>query len=550
MKRISDDRSAVLAGVLALVLPTLLASVFATGVLAQDDPLSDRLSEVPAPDLGDAAGPVRDALTEARNAMADLLENTDEPIPRANAWLALGDAYFAHDYLPQAGAAWRQVEALQPGRSDLAYRFGVLATLEGDSERAVERFSEALDQAFPDVLVPARIRRGRALLEQGDVLAAQADFEVALRLAPDAPAALGGLGRAALADGRAEDAVELLSRSLSIDPAGTRLYFSLGQALRDLGRVEEARIALDRAGEGEPTIDDPIMLQIQQLSRSPQFYLEAGLAQADRGDFDAAVQMLSRGVTLAPDDPDVVAAYGKVLARAGQYELARSALRQLRELGSMSAEDWVVLGQVEALTGSIEQALGAYAGALTLEPGMPRALEGRARIWLHQGEFDRAAGQFAELAEQAAEPTERARLLYWQGMTRLASGQCETALPSFQAAFEAATPRDSALLSALARMRASCLEVDASALEEALEWSERIYDARPGLASSETLAMVHAALGQFTDAVDLQAAAIFEALKAGELERRSDLQANLARYEGEQAAERPFAPDDPRFRLD
>jgi len=382
------------------------------------------------------------------------------------------------------------------------------------------------------------------------VLAAQADFEVALRLAPDAPAALGGLGRAALADGRAEDAVELLSRSLSIDPAGTRLYFSLGQALRDLGRVEEARIALDRAGEGEPTIDDPIMLQIQQLSRSPQFYLEAGLAQADRGDFDAAVQMLSRGVTLAPDDPDVVAAYGKVLARAGQYELARSALRQLRELGSMSAEDWVVLGQVEALTGSIEQALGAYAGALTLEPGMPRALEGRARIWLHQGEFDRAAGQFAELAEQAAEPTERARLLYWQGMTRLASGQCETALPSFQAAFEAATPRDSALLSALARMRASCLEVDASALEEALEWSERIYDARPGLASSETLAMVHAALGQFTDAVDLQAAAIFEALKAGELERRSDLQANLARYEAEQAAERPFAPDDPRFRLD
>ncbi|MBY6204053.1 tetratricopeptide repeat protein [Halomonas denitrificans] len=538
MKRTFDVLPALLAGVLAFVI--------ASGAAAQDD----RLPEVPAPDLSDAAGPVRDALTEARNAMADLLDNTDEPITRANAWLALGDAYFAHDYLPQAGAAWREVEALQPGRSDLAYRLGVLATLEGDSERAVARFSEALDQAFPDVLVPARIRRGRALLEQGDVLAAQADFEAALRLAPEAPAALGGLGRAALVDGRAEDAVELLSRSLAIDPAGTRLYFSLGQALRDLGRVDEARVALDRAGEGEPTIDDPIMLRIQQLSRSPQFYLEAGLAQADRGDFDAAVQMLSRGVSLAPENPDVVAAYGKVLARAGQYELARNALRQLRELGRMSAEDWVVLGQVEALTGSIEQALGAYAGALTLEPAMPEALEGRARIWLHQGEFDRAAGQFAELAEQAEAPAKRARMLYWQGMTRLASGDCEAARPHFQAAFDATTPRDAALLSALARMRASCLDVDADALDEALEWSERIYDARPGLASSETLAMVHAALGRFTDAVDLQAAAIFEALKAGELERRSDLQANLARYEAEQTAERPFAPDDPRFRLD
>lgn len=532
-----------------ILLPVLLAGLLSlTPATAQE--AAGELPEVPAPDLSGAAPPVRDALTQARSAMIDLMANTEEPITLANAWLALGDAYFAHDYLAQAGAAWRQVEALQPARSDLHYRLGVLATLEGNAAAAIDRFDSALEMGFPDVLVPGRIRRGLARLEQGETAAARRDFETALRLAPDAPAALGGLGRVALADGRPEEAVDLLTRALNLDPAGTRLYAPLGQALRDLGRVDEARTALERAGEGEPIIDDPIMLGIQQLSRSPQFYLEAGLAQAERGDFQAATQMLSRGATLAPDDPAVVGAYARVLARDGQYELALGALRQLRELGTMGAEDWVLLGQVEALTGSIEQALGAYAGALTLEPGMPGALEGQARVWLHREEFDRAAAQFGELAASAGDSARQARMLYWQGMTRLASGNCGEALGPMQAALEASSSRDSALLSALARMRASCLDASDAELDEARSWAEQIYDARPGLASAETLAMVYAAIGRDTDAVDLQAQAIFEALKVGEVERRGDLQANMRRYEAGQPAERPLAPDDPRFRFD
>jgi tetratricopeptide (TPR) repeat protein len=426
----------------------------------------------------------------------------------------------------------------------------VLALLEGDSAAAVGHFDAALGMAHPDVLVPGRIRRGRAHLEQGDLAAARADFETALRLRPESPAALGGLGRVALEEGNAEQAADLLGRALSADPAGTRLYFSLGRALRELGRVDEAREALARAGEGEPQIDDPIMLQIQQLSRSPQFYLEAGLAQADRGDFDAAVQMLSRASLLAPDNPTVVAAYGRVLARDGQYELARSALRRLRELGGLEAEDWVLLGQVEARTGSPEQALGAYAGALTLEPGLPAALEGRARVWLHQGDTARAAATFGELADSATEADEQARLRYWQGMTHLADGDCRAAEPILQQAFDTNATRDAALLGALARMRATCLDAEAGALDEALSWSEQIYDARPGIESAVTLAMVYAAVGRFQDAVDVQAAAIFEALKAGELERRSDLQPNMRRFENEQRAARPFPPDDPRFRFD
>jgi hypothetical protein len=53
--------------------------------------------------------------------------------------------------------------------------------------------------------------------------------------------------------------------------------------------------------------------------------------------------------------------------------------------------------------------------------------------------------------------------------------------------------------------------------------------------------MVFAALGRFDDAVDLQAQAIFEALKRGQLEVRPDLQADMERYQNAQPARVPFA---------
>jgi cytochrome c-type biogenesis protein CcmH/NrfG len=294
------------------------------------------------------------------------------------------------------------------------------------------------------------------------------------------------------------------------------------------------------------------MMRIQQRSRSPQYYLEAGLAYAERGDFISAVGLLRQAGMLSPRDPAIISAYGRALARVGEYELARDALRRLRELGDMSADDWVVLGQVEARTGSFDEALGAYAGALTLDPDLPAALEGRARIRLHQGNIEAAVLAFADLADRAAaadRPEERARLLYWQAMSHLAADDCQQASPLIQEAFDATAPQDAALLAALARMRATCLDVGPEALNEAMAWSEQIYDARPGVESAVTLAMVLAAQGRFRDAVDVQAAAIFEALKSGELDRRSDLQANMRRYEAEQRAERPFPADDPRFRL-
>ncbi|MEL7373868.1 MAG: hypothetical protein AAGJ36_05345, partial [Pseudomonadota bacterium] len=63
-------------------------------------------------------------------------------------------------------------------------------------------------------------------------------------------------------------------------------------------------------------------------------------------------------------------------------------------------------------------------------------------------------------------------------------------------------------------------------------------------------AMVYAALDRFEDAVDLQAEAMFEVLKLTGLERRPELQADMARYRSGQPALRAYAATDPLFQID
>lgn len=506
-------------------------------------------NEWPQPNLAGAAEPVREAVEAVQQRMHTLLEQSVDEVTLANAWMGLGDVYLAHEYQPEARAAYARAVEVMPDRSDLQYRLALIAILLGDDDAALVALDDALSLPHPDVMVPGRVRRGRILLDRGRNEEALADFERALRLQPDNPAALEGLGRARLGLGDADGAIEALRQALTLEPDATRLYTPLGMALRNRGDTEAARQALARAGESEASLRDPVLEQVQALSRSPQFFLESGLAQADRGNFEQAAELIGGAVSLDPDDPALLSPYGQVLVEAGLDELARAVFDRLEAAGQMSAMDLAYLARLEARAGKMEQAEQVYARALLVDPELDQAREGRARLWLAQGRFRAAAGAFAELAESIAEPNRRAAMEYWLGLARLADGNCAGALLALDAAAARVDRPGPALLDVLARARSTCPGVDAALMEQALEWAEALYDAAPGLESSATLAMAYAAAGRADDAVDLQAQAIFEALKNGMLEGRPELQANMQRYREGQGAERAYTPSDPVWSL-
>lgn len=527
---------------------TLMAGLVLVGLcsnsLAQDE--APRLAELPAWSLESMAEPVREALSQARERVDNLTDEGANEVALAEAWGRLGDVSFAHDLAPQARVAYRNAIALRPDRQEWRYLLGLVEIGEGDLDEGIAQLTHAIE-LYPNDHA-ALIRRGRAYLETGEFERAASDFQQAAGIAPRSPAVLGGLGRAGFQLGEHEAAVNLLSEALERAPEANALHQPLGMAYRALGDAERARYHLSQSGEVREPVQDPALDRVRRLSRSPQFYLETGLAQAERGNFESAERLLGRALELAPDNDNILRELGEVRARLGDFDAAREVFAELVTRSTVDAEAYFLLGQVEEQRGEFDAAIDAYRDALAIDAGHVQARESTAFALFNSGEIEAAMERFAALAEEAAEPTLQARFVYWQAIGDLAQGACEQASEKLDRARSLYPDPDREVLTALARMRASCLSVDEEALDEALEWASAMYDASPDVQTAATLAMVHAARGEFDDAVDFQAQALFEALKRhGNLESRPDLQADMERYRQQQPAERPFGPEHPVF---
>lgn len=521
-----------------------LFSLCATNAAQQEPP---QLAEWPEWSLEEMAAPVREALVQARERVEELSRSDDSnEAALAAAWGRLGDVSFAHDLAAQARVAYGNAIALRPDRQEWHYLLGLVEIGEGNLEAGIDHLTRAIE-LYPDDHV-ALVRRGRAYLETGEFERAASDFERAAQMAPRSPAVLAGLGRAGLELGEYQAAVNLLSEALERAPAATALHQPLGMAYRGLGDAEQARYHLSQSGEVREPVQDPVLDQVRRLSRSPQFYLEAGLAQAERGNFSEAAGLLERAQELAPGDDAILRELGGVQARLGNLDAAREAFTELVQRSTVDAEAYFLLGQVEELRGQFDAAIAAYGDALAIDSEYLPAMEAIAFARFNQGEVDAAMEDFAALAEDAGDATQRARFVYWQAMGDLALERCEQARDKLERARELYEGPDRDVLTALARMRASCLATGEQALEEAMDWAIALYDASPDIETASTRAMVHAARGEFEDAVDFQAQALFEALKRyGNLEPRPDLQSEMERYREQLPAERPFGAAHPVF---
>ncbi len=519
-----------------LVSAILLAVVFLPGPAPGAE-----LREVEPVDREGTPATILEAIDEAR-AVVDAAADRSST-EQAAAFGRLGDVLMVHGFAGQARQAYLNAKTLAPNRPDWHYMLGLVEMDAGRLDEAVEYLSTAIERnPFESA---ALIRRGRVHLDQGRLDDAAADFDRALQLSPEAPAALAGLGRVALDQGDYEAAAEYLERALSISPQATRLHQPLAMAYRGMGEVDRARAHLGQVGEGTEPIRDELLDRMQRQSRSPQFYLELALTRAEAGDLSGARQLLGTALQLDPDDALVMENYGEVVARQGDLDEARAAFQRLVELRPDSAQPLILLGQVEELQGRLAEAGEAYRAALERESGHLPAEEGLAFLKLAEGDFSGARADFSRLAERPDQQGQ-ARFAYWAALAMLGDGECErgrVALNNLRERF----PADGDVLVALARVRATCGDAETAELEEALEWVETVYQMAPDIENAASLAMVHAALGQFDDAVDLQAHAMFEALKAGQLEARADLRADMERYQDGRAARVPFAPGYPAF---
>ncbi|XHS77542.1 XrtA/PEP-CTERM system TPR-repeat protein PrsT [Burkholderiaceae bacterium UC74_6] len=309
---------------------------------------------------------VRLRLGDAAKALATVqpLLDADKPIPEAlslavEAQSQMGDVRAAEKNL-QSLAAQRPndsrvkvalaMSSIKQGRveqgiaslralssgSDDAYPDLALLNLYGerrDFDKALETL-KVLDGKMPGKPVPAMLR-GRIDLARGRSDLARQDFEAALKIDANYYPAISALNELDLADKTPAKAVARLQRFLDANPKALRARMAMIR-LREQSGVDKKLLAdqLSQMVREFPTEAGPrIALIDMQLRRN-----EPNLARSAAEDAVAAM----------PNDADVTAQYGRVLALAGQFDRALSMFNKVVVLRPNAPQSYMALAELYA----------------------------------------------------------------------------------------------------------------------------------------------------------------------------------------------------------
>jgi tetratricopeptide (TPR) repeat protein len=536
INRVRNEVSCVLIGFLFFGL-----FLSASGVWADSE-----LHALPEVDLGEQHSGVREAIRDAEARLAGAMEADAGAQELSEYYGHLGRLYHAHGFFEAARAAYGNAKNLTPDDPQWHYLLGMVAKAQGDQELAIEYFSRVMN--LNPNFVPAYLRRGRIFLSQGEWEEAEKDFAEALILDSSSIAAMAGMGRAKLAMDEYEIAAEYLESALEADPQATRLYHALGMAYRNMGQRDQARAYLEKQGEGDPAVMDLTMNRVMSLSRSPQFFFEQGLALASNGRFDQARPMLERAASLDPESARYAHRYGELLLEIEEFDAAREELERALALGADEVEIHSLLGELAEGRGDEAAAIEAYQNVFDLDPTDLASRERLGVLQMADGQAASAVSHFEWLVHQTDDTENKALFMLRAGMGKIAQNQCQQAAETLEMIESDLGVLYAPALVELARLRATCLDVDSQGLSEARGWMESIYQQSDVLEVRETLAMVYAAMGNYDEAADLQVGVLFEAARQGLHDDLPDLQRNLGRYEDGKPADRPYPPDSWRVR--
>lgn len=551
------------------------------------------LLPLPEPALDAAEEAVRRQLETQREALAELEgRGAPEPPELAEAFGRMGQLYLLYGFEEAALPAFENARRLAPEDFRWSYYRGVLAERSGDFETAADAFERALELAPGDL--PTLLRLGRIALEDHRPDDAEACYREALERGAGA-AAVYGLGRVALERGEHERAVERFREVLESHPDAASVHYQLGLAYRGLGELERAREHLahhggDRFGFPDPLVDGLALLStgagahmdrgnramalgdpegaVPHYRRAveeappenlqPSRALASALARAgraeealelyrdllerdpddpvsrfnlanlyvDRGELETAERHFRRAVEIAPDYADAHFNLALVLEQLGRVEEAAEQARRAVTADPEGLEPKRLLADLLLRSGRLEDAREA----VELAPGMAEAHRTLASALGRAGRFEEAAGRYGRAAE--LEPGDEASHFGRATALLLAGREAEAreALEASVLRFSESLP----LRHALARLLAAGEDPEVRDGHRALELAAEVFRSYPSVEHGQTLAMAHAELGRFEEAVAWQRRILQRAESVGRDEILPELREQLESYlEGE-----------------
>jgi len=234
-----------------------------------------------------------------------------------------------------------------------------------------------LPRAQPPDRLPlqAELKQGMALLRQGRLADAERVYAEILRQQPDHFDALHFLGVIAVQNGQVQRGVELISRAIELDANVAEAHGNLGDALRRLGRHEDALASYDRA--------------IALRTDLAQVYCNRGNALTDLERPKDALASYDRAIALKPDYATAYSNRGVALQDLQRLEEALPCYDKALALNPDYVKAYSNRGVVLRDLNRPKDALASYDKAIALRPDDVEANWNRSLCLLLTGDFER-----------------------------------------------------------------------------------------------------------------------------------------------------------------
>ncbi len=314
------------------------------------------------------------------------------------------------------------------GRPDPKDSIGTHVHLERARRFMQDRLFKQAEKSLDKVLtvdpnnLAALTEKANALEGGGRLDEAAEVIDSALRQSPQSPSLLAQMARIEKSRGQTQRVHELLDSALAIDPNFLPAVMQKARLLAAPGVRGEAAAFLQTALDalpGEPRLE----MEMARLVDMPQGNLEIAEERLRRvlerdpflvgayrllgevleatGREEEALESYRRGLSREPDDPDLHARCGQLLARQGQLPPAEAHLREsIRLSNGFRSEVVVALGGVLAESGRLDEARREYDRVLEKEPANPDARNNRAIALYRSGRRAEAQAELLEVVRR------------------------------------------------------------------------------------------------------------------------------------------------------
>ncbi|MCZ6912732.1 MAG: tetratricopeptide repeat protein, partial [Proteobacteria bacterium] len=375
-------------------------------------------------------------------------------------------------------------------------------------------------------------------VRQGAIEEGEAQLQQVLKLDNRNAVALAGLGQIALERKQNGRAASYFLRALDSQPDAGYLHIQVAAAYRAMDDVDNADRHLEQVNQRIPVIEDPTLAFVNAHRVSPVEYLRIGSELVQAGKHRKAIKAFQLATSIGPDFQPSFVALAKSHRELEQDKDAYTAIDEALKLSpSDPAANYIKAVWLDQ-DGSGNVAVGFYRSALNGRPEFNRARLLLANTLLRLGRVAEATVQYQRVV---ANDEQQLTTKFLLGIAYLVQGNCAAAIGPISDSL-ALGPGNVRVRTVAARLFATCPASSAQQRKQSLSFARDLYREMPVADMAVTLAMALAANGEFAEAEEYQAQAMFEAIRNQEAGRQAMLYDDMQRYQQKKQALRTW-PD-------